>query len=118
MGYELPAGTIVATQGWSMHRDEMIFPSPDTFLPDRWLDATPAELAMMNQSLMPFGIGTRVCGGQNLAQLMMRIAVAGLARNFDISAAPETTAKTMDIRDAFVSKISGCVCNLIAESWP
>lgn len=39
MGYALPPGTLVATQGWSMHRDADIFPSPDTFLPERWLSA-------------------------------------------------------------------------------
>ena len=37
MGYALPPGTVVATQAWSMHRDAKIFPSPDTFLPERWL---------------------------------------------------------------------------------
>lgn len=38
MGYALPPGTIVSTQAWSMHRDTSVFPSPDTFLPDRWLE--------------------------------------------------------------------------------
>lgn len=37
MGYALPAGTVVGTQAWSMHRDTEIFPSPETFLPERWL---------------------------------------------------------------------------------
>ena len=37
MGYSLPAGTVVATQAWSMHRNAEVFPSPETFLPERWL---------------------------------------------------------------------------------
>lgn len=37
MGYALPPGTIVSTQAWSMHRDEEVFPSAETFLPERWL---------------------------------------------------------------------------------
>ena len=37
MGYALPPGTVVATQAWSMHRDPDVFPSPETFLPERWL---------------------------------------------------------------------------------
>ena len=37
MGYALPPGTVVATQAWSMHRDADVFPSPETFLPERWL---------------------------------------------------------------------------------
>lgn len=107
MGYALPPGTIVATQGWSMHRDASVFTSPDSFLPERWLE-TPENVEhvlKMGQYLMPFGTGTRVCGGQNLAQMMLRIAVATLARNFDVVAPAETNERSMEIKDSFVSKI-------------
>lgn len=52
MGFELPPGTIVATQAWSMHRDSELFPSPDTFLPERWLhnDMTPGEDERLSRS--------------------------------------------------------------------
>ena len=45
MGFALPPGTIVGTQAWSMHRDAELFPSPETFLPERWLpvDGSDAE---------------------------------------------------------------------------
>ncbi|EGO02344.1 hypothetical protein SERLA73DRAFT_178240 [Serpula lacrymans var. lacrymans S7.3] len=104
MGYALPPGTIVSTQGWSMHRDASIFPSPETFLPDRWLETSgnSEQLAQMAQYLIPFGMGSRACGGQNLAQMMLRITIAALARNFDIIAPPETNERSMEIKDSFV----------------
>ena len=43
MGYALPPGTVVATQAWSMHRDPEVFPSPETFLPERWLPTEGVE---------------------------------------------------------------------------
>ena len=55
MGFVLPPGTIVGTQAWSMHRDASVFPSPETFLPDHWLDVGPAskeQLSRMNQYMM------------------------------------------------------------------
>lgn len=107
MGYALPPGTVVATQGWSMHRDPSVFPSPNTFSPERWLQK-PETVAKMMQYLMPFGIGHRICGGQNMAQMMLRITVAVLARNFNVSAALETNEKSMEIKDAFVSLQSLC----------
>ena len=105
MGYALPPGTIVATQAWSMHRDPSIFPSPSTFLPDRWLE-TPdniEQLERMQQHLMPFGAGPRVCGGQNLAMIMLRIMVATIARNFNVVAPAETNDRSMEVKDSFVS---------------
>ncbi|GJE87236.1 cytochrome P450 [Phanerochaete sordida] len=120
MGYALPPGTIVATQAWSMHRDEDVFPSSETFLPERWLvdpradpDAEEERLVQMNQSLISFGVGTRQCGGQNLAQLMMRIVVAVVARNCDVRAdVGETNEQSMSMRDAFVLFPAGKECKL------
>ncbi|KAF9023114.1 cytochrome P450 [Hymenopellis radicata] len=115
MGFALPPGTVVATQAWSMHRNPAVFPSPDTFLPDRWLDdAVSADsLAVMNQHFMPFGTGSRVCGGQNLAQAMMKVVVAAVARNFNIEAPAETNERSMEIKDSFVIFPSAMECKLI-----
>ena len=44
MGYALPPGTIVSTQSWSMHRSPELFPSPETFLPERWMSVDNSEL--------------------------------------------------------------------------
>lgn len=65
----------------------------------------------MSQYLMPFGIGTRACGGQNLAHMVLRVAIAAMAVNFDITAKlTETNEHTMEIKDAFVSTPSISIC--------
>ena len=66
---------IVSTQAWSAHRDPTVFPAPETFFPERWLEAgdNKEQLDAMNRHMMPFGKGFRVCGGQNLAQMVLRI---------------------------------------------
>ncbi|KAL0950331.1 hypothetical protein HGRIS_010302 [Hohenbuehelia grisea] len=114
MGFALPSGTVVATQAWSMHRDESVFPSPEQFNPDRWLEscASPEELLIMSQHMMPFGTGTRVCGGQNLAQIMLRVVVAAVARNFDVVAPSETNERTMEMKDSFVIFPASMECKL------
>ena len=40
----------------------------------------------MHQQLVPFGVGTRQCGGQNLAHLMMRVVIAVVVRNCEVRA--------------------------------
>lgn len=106
MGFELPPGTVVATQAWSIHRNPAIFPDPDTFSPERWLETdqpgSTKRLTLMQQNMMPFGTGSRMCGGQNLAQMMLKIILASMARNFDIVAPSETNEKSMEIKDSFV----------------
>ena len=104
MGYALPPGTLVATQAWSVHRNSSVFPSPESFLPERWLASgdNKEQLGAMNQHMMPFGTGSRVCGGQNLAQMVLRIAIAAIARNFDVVSPSETTEASMEMRDSFV----------------
>ncbi|KAJ7349976.1 cytochrome P450 [Mycena albidolilacea] len=128
MGYALPPGTIIATQAWSMHRDPAVFQSPETFLPERWLpayaagskeeDAADAEseaarLARMASHMMPFGTGSRICGGVNLAQNIMRIVLVAVLRNFEVEAAPGTDEKSMDMRDSFVMFPAAMECKLI-----
>ncbi len=104
MGYALPPGTLVATQAWSAHRNSAVFPSPESFLPERWLGSgdIQEQFEAMNRHMMPFGTGSRVCGGQNLAQMVLRIAISAIARNFDVISPPETTETTMEMRDSFV----------------
>ncbi|KAI9513228.1 cytochrome P450 [Russula earlei] len=115
MGYALPPGTLVATQGWSMHRNSSVFPSPENFLPERWLEneENKAQIAAMNQHMMPFGTGSRLCGGQNLAQIVLRIAIAAIARNFNVFSPPETTETSMETRDSFVIFPASMACRLI-----
>ncbi|KAI0303911.1 cytochrome P450 [Russula brevipes] len=114
MGYALPPGTLVATQSWSVHRNPSIFSSPESFLPERWLETgdNKEQLEAMNQHMMPFGTGSRVCGGQNLAQMVLRIAIAAIARNFDVVSPPETTETSMEMRDSFVIFPASMACHL------
>ncbi|KAI4520654.1 cytochrome P450 [Schizophyllum commune Loenen D] len=108
-GNALPPDTIVAAQVWSLHRDPAVFPDPDEFRPERWLEG---DTTAMNAQLFPFGFGTRVCAGQHLAQMMMRMGLAAIVRNFDIEVPLETTQKSMAICDAFVIFPASMTCKL------
>ncbi|KIO32887.1 hypothetical protein M407DRAFT_18345 [Tulasnella calospora MUT 4182] len=97
-GIPIPAGSVVGTQAWSVHRDPAVFPDPYAFQPERWLE----ETEEMRSAMMPFGTGGRICGGMNLAQYMLRIALVSTIRNFDVVVPPETTPESMACRFAFV----------------
>ena len=57
--YSIPAGTIVGMQGYTNHRNDQVYPDPESFSPDRWLEAT----AKMKLNFLPFSAGPRACIG-------------------------------------------------------
>lgn len=104
MGHVIPPGTVVATQAWSIHRDPRTFPSPERFDPERWLDDTEDSNLSASRAahMMPFGLGTRVCVGQQLAQAVIRITLVALVRNFVIRPDSSTTESSMKMKAGFV----------------
>ncbi|KAJ7260207.1 cytochrome P450 [Mycena rebaudengoi] len=113
MGYLLPPGTVVATQSWSMHKDPAVFPSPERFNPERWLDDNEPAKSLRAAHMMPFGLGTRACVGQQLAQASLRIILAVIVRNFTIRAHPTTTAASMTMKQGFTGFPDAGECKLI-----
>jgi len=62
-GYHLPAGTVVSGQAWSVHRlNDAVFPDPDTFKPERWLNVDME--ADMKRLMWAFSSGGRGCIGK------------------------------------------------------
>ena len=62
-GYYVPGGTIVSVQAYSAHRiDEAVFPRPDSFEPERWLQAE-GELDR-KRLFFAFASGGRGCIGK------------------------------------------------------
>lgn len=62
-GFHLPEGTIVSCQAYSVHRiEEDIFPEPDSFNPDRWLEKEGD--AERKRLFFAFASGGRGCVGK------------------------------------------------------
>jgi hypothetical protein len=67
-GYsDIPAGTIVQSYAYILHRTPEVFPDPFQWKPQRWLDASPDELANMKRWFWAFSSGPRMCIGSNFA---------------------------------------------------
>ena len=61
----MPKGTSVAVSIYAMQRDPALWPHPEEFIPERWLEseAAAAGLTPVNDAWMVFGNGTlRVLG--------------------------------------------------------
>ena len=71
----LPAGVSVAPCIYLMHRRPEIYPEPDAFRPERFLDSPPGTYTWL-----PFGGGIRRCLGAQFAQLEMKVVLSTLLR--------------------------------------
>ena len=67
-GYELPAGQFVLPAIAALHYREDLFPEPERFRPERFLDAK-----VDNYAWIPFGGGIRRCIGAAFAEYEMRL---------------------------------------------
>jgi cytochrome P450 len=72
-GYELPAGVTVMPSIHLVHRDPTIYPEPDAFRPERFLETPPGTYTWI-----PFGGGVRRCLGAAFAQQEMAIVLEEL----------------------------------------
>eukprot|EP00058_Branchiostoma_floridae_P015866 XP_002601354.1 hypothetical protein BRAFLDRAFT_82722 [Branchiostoma floridae] len=89
-GYDIPEGTTVMPNLWSVHHDPEHFPNPGKFDPGRFLDAQGQY--QRDDHVMPFGIGPRMCLGKQLAEMELFVFFTSLLQHFTFKL-PEGAAK-------------------------
>ncbi|KAF7371180.1 Cytochrome P450 [Mycena sanguinolenta] len=85
-GCRLPAGSIVISNAWAMLHDEVMYPDPYSFKPERFLlDGVPNPAVSSPE--VAFGFGRRVCPGRHMAQDSVWINVVSILATFNITKA-------------------------------
>uniref|UniRef100_F6ZBI1 Cytochrome P450 2U1 n=1 Tax=Monodelphis domestica TaxID=13616 RepID=F6ZBI1_MONDO len=79
-GYTIPKGTMIIANLWAIHRDPAIWENPKNFSPERFLDEE-GQL-IKREHFIPFGIGKRVCMGEQLAKMELFLMFVSLMQNF------------------------------------
>ncbi|XP_057562678.1 cytochrome P450 2U1 isoform X2 [Hippopotamus amphibius kiboko] len=79
-GYTIPKDTIILPNLWSVHRDPAIWEKPNDFYPNRFLDDQ-GQL-IKKETFIPFGIGKRVCMGEQLAKMELFLVFVSLMQSF------------------------------------
>ncbi|KAL3298647.1 cytochrome p450 [Colletotrichum asianum] len=95
----IPAGTVVYSPAYTLHRDPEIFHEPHRFNADRFLN--PAEVKLQQrQAMIALGGGARVCIGQHLAMMELRLSAAIFFRECrGARLSSEMPADSMDLVD-------------------
>ncbi|KAL7284870.1 hypothetical protein ACG7TL_002183 [Trametes sanguinea] len=84
-GCLIPKGTMMIENIWGMLHDRNIYPEPDAFMPERWLNVEKHDI--YHPLNVAFGFGRRSCPGRLLAEELAFTTIALLLSSFDISCA-------------------------------
>ncbi|KAI2643132.1 putative cytochrome P450 monooxygenase [Xylaria nigripes] len=83
-GMFVPEGAVVSVHQWSINYEERFWTEPELFAPERWLGDPKYRGDQLN-AMQPFSVGPRNCIGRSLAYAEMRLILAKVIYNFDIS---------------------------------
>nr|XP_043624403.1 ent-kaurenoic acid oxidase 1-like [Erigeron canadensis] len=78
-GYFIPKGWKVLIMFRSVHHNPEIYPQPNKFDPSRWDDLVPKP-----GTFLPFGAGSRLCPGNDLAKLEIAIFLHHFLLNYKL----------------------------------
>ncbi|WP_267241549.1 cytochrome P450 [Streptomyces sp. PR69] len=88
-GCQLPAGTALLYSAYLLQHRPELFPDPERFDPDRWLDR-PAD-SLPRGTHVPFGGGNRKCIGDQFALIEMTMALASVCGRWRLCPDPGAT---------------------------
>jgi cytochrome P450 family 110 len=88
MGYSLEPGTVVVGSIYLTHHRKEIYPDPDHFKPERFLERrfSPFEY-------LPFGGGARRCIGMAFAQFEMKLVISRILSSFELALADKSSVR-------------------------
>jgi cytochrome P450 len=86
-GHRLPRRQVVFLNIYGIHRRAELFPDPDAFKPERFLDG--ADKRLPKGAYLPFGGGPRICVGNHFALMEGQLVLTRLAQRFKLEGSIE-----------------------------
>lgn len=81
-GFTVPKNTQVLVNTWAIGRDSSVWPDPNLFMPERFLEGE-IDFKGRHFELIPFGAGRRMCPGLPLASRAVHLMLAMLLQHHD-----------------------------------
>ncbi|KAI4524701.1 cytochrome P450 [Schizophyllum commune Tattone D] len=105
-GYAIPSGSIIIPNVWSMMHNEITYPDPYAFKPERFLTAEEKlDPQVRDPATMAFGFGRRICLGRHLAYDSIWIMIASILRVYNIEKAKDSDGKLIEPRREWTSAL-------------
>ncbi|CAI9770300.1 unnamed protein product [Fraxinus pennsylvanica] len=103
-GYIIPKKAQILVNTWASSRDSNIWSSPDSFMPERFLDCK-IDYNGQDFKFIPFGSGRRMCPGLALAHRVVHVMLATLIHNFDWRLEEGLKPEEIDMSEKFTTTL-------------
>jgi cytochrome P450 len=101
-GYEVPEGSMLLAAIAALHYREDLFPDPQEFRPERFLEGKADSYAWI-----PFGGGVRRCIGASFAEFEMRVVLRAILERAELRAA-DPAPEPIRVRNITLAPRKGC----------
>jgi cytochrome P450 len=110
-GTMIPPGAEIGAQVESVHRDYSVYGSDaDEYRPERWIEASEGQHALMEKSFLGFSTGKRVCLGMHIAIMELKKVIPLILMNFDVSPGPIMVSDSCGISAILCSTMLYTTC--------
>ena len=98
----IPPGVATGMTPYMIHMNPNLFPAPQDFRPERWLQKDAESVESLTKYFIAFGKGSRSCLGMNLVYAQMYLTLAAVLSRFELRLF-ETTRADVDMAHDFIS---------------
>jgi cytochrome P450 len=101
-GFSVPKGARVVVNIWAMAMDPEVWPEPEVFAPERFLNRD-VDFRGRSSEYIPFGAGRRMCPGMPLAVVILRMVLASLLHEFEWKLPEGVVPGNVNLSDRFAA---------------
>ncbi|KAH9042930.1 cytochrome P450 [Lactarius deliciosus] len=110
-GYFIPKGAVLIANAWAVLHDPELYPDPEAFKPDRFLDKD-GNFSDDPMISLAFGAGRRICPGRHFVDTVLFVVTASVLSVFNVTTANDENGKEIP-PNAFVADLMNSL-----ESYP
>jgi cytochrome P450 len=99
-GYDIPKGTLIFVNTWTIGRDSNIWENPYEFIPERFLGKD-IDVKGHDFELLAFGAGRRMCPGYSLGIKVIQSSLANLLHGFNWRLSDNVKKEDLNMEEIF-----------------
>ncbi|RDX54149.1 cytochrome P450 [Lentinus brumalis] len=98
-GNLIPGGATILVNVWAVSRDPAVYPDPERFDPERFLQNGQLHVKGTDPASFAFGFGRRVCPGRLFGEASLFILCASVLSVFSIGAPLDPDGKPIEVKN-------------------